>query len=337
MLSVAPLQIGALRVEFPVILAPMAGYTDSAMRSLCMDFGCGMVYTEVAVAEGVARRMPRTMHLFEARPTERPIAAHMYGANPDAMAQAAQVAESLGRFDTIDINCGCPMRKIVAKGAGAALTRNPARIEAIVRAVRSAVSLPVTIKTRVGFSGDQQNGSEIAHAAESGGAAAIAIHARVATNRHSGAADWEALARIKSERRIPVIGNGGVERAEDAVRMFRETGVDGVMIGRAAVGRPWLFDDIRRALRGEPPVEIDGARLREVVADQLNRLVALKQEEYKARRRHTLSMEMAAVLHFRGHLYRYLAGRPRWPEERRRFGELHTVADVLAMVDRVLA
>jgi hypothetical protein len=168
------LSIGNVTLDIPVILAPMAGYTDVAMRPACLHLGCGMVMTEVVSAEGVIRDSHRTLHILDTAPGERPIAAHLYGADPGALAAAAAICEEMGRFDSIDINCGCPVRKIVAKGAGAALMAKPERIEAIVCAVRAAVRLPVTVKTRIGLRPDRLNISEVAQAVEGAGAAAIA-------------------------------------------------------------------------------------------------------------------------------------------------------------------
>lgn len=331
-----PLRIGPLSVAFPFVLAPMAGYTDVAMRTLCREYGCGLAFTEVANAEAIARQLPRTLHLLETLPGDQPLVAHIYGSSPQAMADAARVAAAMGRFAAIDINCGCPVRKMVARGAGAALIRAPEKIAAIVRAMRAAVTLPVTVKTRTGFSEDTQNISELAHAVEEAGAAAISIHARLAARKHSGAADWESLARVKAERGIPVVGNGGVTTADDALRMLRETGVDGVMIGRAAVGRPWLFAEIRARLNGEPAEEITPARRMGLILEHLRRLIDLKEIENSYRRRGALSVEQGAVLHLRGHLHRYLAGQPGWPEERRNFSKLKTTDDVRGMAARAL-
>lgn len=330
-----PLHIGSLRVAFPFLLAPMAGYTDVAMRMLCRRYGCGLAFTEVACAEAVARRLPRTLHLFETAPGDQPLVAHLYGADPSAMADAARVAESMGRFAAIDLNCGCPVRKVVARGAGAALIKTPERIVAIVRAMRAAVSLPVTVKTRIGFSEDAQNISELAHAVEEAGAAAIYLHARVAARKHSGPADWDALARVKAERKIPIVGNGGVVTADDALRMLRATGVDGVMIGRAAVGHPWIFADIQARLRGEPALTISAEQRMDLILEHLRRLTELKAIENTHRRRALLSAEQGAVLHLRGHLHRYLAGQPGWSAERRFLSQLKTAEDVRGISARV--
>ena len=333
---IRPLSIGPLTIPFPVLLAPMAGYTDCAFRSLCRRYGSGAVFTEVVNAEGVIRDSRPTFHLLETLPGERPIAAHIYGANPDSLAQAAAIIEKLGRFDFIDVNCGCPVRKIVAKGAGAALMKSPEKIEAIVRSIRGAVSLPVTVKTRIGYAPDRMNISEVAHAVEAGGGHAIFIHARFATNVHRGPADWDTLARIKAERSIPVIGNGGVSRAQDALDMFAQTRVDGVMIGRAAVGNPWLFDEIRRLMDGAPHAPHTLAEHRAVIMEHIEKLTALTGKEHR-RRKSKLPPEDSAVLLFRAHLVRYLAGFRGFAEVRRNLQTLHTRAGLAEAVDGVIA
>ena len=316
-LHIAPLKIGPVSIDPPVLLAPMAGYTDAAFRSICKRFHCGAVFTEMVNAAGVVHGSRRTLHLLETMPGERPIAAHLYAKEPGPLAEAAAEVEKLGRFDFIDINCGCPVRKIVAKGAGVALMKNPEKIQAMVRAVRAAVSLPVTIKTRIGFSPDKMNISEVSQAAQEGGAAAIFLHARFASSRHSGPPDWEALARIKSELAIPVIGNGGIACADDVPKMLRETGVDGVMIGRAAVGNPWIFGEIYALLAGLPFAPLSPEERRAIMAEHFERLVELKTKELQYRKRARLPADQGAAVHFKSHLFRYLSG----PERRRLFGE----------------
>ncbi len=339
MSPIAPFSLGSIPVAFPVALAPMAGYTDVAMRGLAREFHCGLTYTEVANAAGLIHGSAPTFDLLATAPGEHPVGAHIYGSEPGIMAEAAVLIRDLDRFDFIDINCGCPVRKIVAKGAGAALMKDPRRIARIVEAVRGAVDLPVTVKTRSGLTPDRINISETAHAAEEAGAAAIAIHVRVASQRHRGPADWELLARIKQERQIPVIGNGGVWTARDAVRIFRETGVDGVMIARGAIGNPWIFAAVRRLLGGDA---WPGHTLEEhaaVVRRHLEALVRQKEREYSGRRRRgaRLTAAQAAALHFRGHLHQYLSGFRGWSDVRRGMNDIRTPDDVMAAVDRVLA
>lgn len=329
------MQIGSVKTETPFSLAPMAGYTDAAFRSICKSFGCSLTYTEVAVAQGLMRDSKPSWHLLETAPGERPIAGHIYGSEPNVMAATAAMIEATGRFDLIDINCGCPVRKIVAKGAGAALIRSPKQIGRIVHAVCAAVTIPVTVKTRIGFDPGVERITEIAQAAEEAGAAAIAIHGRYAAHHHKGDADWEMIARIKSERGIPVIGNGGVMTAETALQRLRESGVDGIMIARGAVGQPWIFDDIARLQRGEPVAERSLPELREVIVKHLEGLIALKQKESLYRRKGSFLIERGAAMHFRCHLVQYLCGLADWADIRRRLNALTSTADVLDVVDQV--
>jgi len=316
----------------------MAGYSDWALRSICKQFHCGLTYTEVVNAAGIVHGSKPTLHLLETDPSERPAVAHIYGADPAIMAEAAVIIEKRGGFDLIDINAGCPVRKIVAKGSGAALMRDPSKIEKIVRAVTSAVALPVTVKTRSGLSPDKVNISETAHAAEAGGASAIAIHARVATQRHSGLADWELLRNIQAERTIPVIGNGGVNCPEDALRMFNETGVDAVMIGRGAIGNPWIFEEIHSLMHAETPRQHSLEEHRSIIADHLERLASLKAKLKKYQKKNaTISPQGAAALQFRGHLVRYFAHFRNWSDVRQKLQTLNSIDAVMEAVDLVLS
>jgi nifR3 family TIM-barrel protein len=312
----------------------MAGYTDTAFRTLCHRLDAGILYTEVTSAQAIVRDSKSTLYMLEAEPSEHPLAAHIYGSTPEVFARAAIAVHAMNRFDFIDINTGCPVRKVVSKGSGAALLKDPALIGRIVRAVREAVPLPVTVKTRSGFCGESVNVSEIAHAVEDAGGAAIAIHARVATRKHSGPADWSVLARVKAERKIPVLGNGGVDCAEDALRMIAATGVDGVMIGRGAIGNPWIFRDIRRLSEGLPIQPPSPAELKAVIVEHLDALRLYKARHPKyAGKRFRIPPDDAAALHFRGHIFQYLSGFRAWPSVRRRLNTLNSIPAILEAVD----
>ncbi len=331
------MQIGKLAIDSPFWLAPMAGYTDAAFRSVCRDFGGGLFYTEVAVAQGLVHGSTPSWHLLETVDGEAPVAGHIYGAEPEAMAAAAAMIEKTGRFAAIDINAGCPVRKIVAKGAGAALIRQPGEIGAIVKAVCGAVSLPVLVKTRVGFEQAHERITEIAQAAEEAGAAAIAIHGRYATAHHRGPVDWDLIQAIKRRSRIPVLGNGGLFTAAAAVAAWRDHGVDGVLIARGAVGNPWIFENAERLRRGAEirPRGLD--ELRGVIDTHLFRLVALKRKEGLCRRRHGFDADRGAALHFRCHLVQYLAGLSNWMDVRRSLNAITSTTAVMEAVDRVIA
>jgi nifR3 family TIM-barrel protein len=291
--------------------------------------------TEVVSAQAILHGSRTTLSMLVKDPGEGPVGAHLYGADPAVMAEAARVCEGLGRFQFIDVNAGCPVRKIMAKGAGAALIGDPGRIAAIVAAIRAAVRLPVTVKTRIGLTPDRTNIREIAQGVEEAGGAAIAIHARYACNQHSGPAHWDLLAQVKAERRIPVLGNGGVQKPVDVLRMVQETGVDGVLIGRAAVGNPWIFEEAAALSRGEMPRVHGVEEQRAVIVEHLARLTQLKIDEQRScRRRHT--PEVTASLHFRAHLYRYLSGFGRWVEVRRSLNTIHRHDQIMAAVEHVL-
>ena len=211
-MKLQPLNIGSVIVNDPIILAPMAGYTDAAFRSLCLEQGASLVVTEMVNAMGIVLKAPHTLQYLETYENEHPVAAHIYGSKPDIMGEAAAIVESMNRFDFIDINAGCPVPKIMSRGDGAGLLRNPEKLHQVVKAVCASTSLPVTVKTRIGVSAKHPvNMSEIGQSIEEGGAKAIFLHARFAKDRHTGPAQWEALAKFKKERSIPVVGNGGIK------------------------------------------------------------------------------------------------------------------------------
>ncbi len=306
-LKIGPLQLGSLEINFPVGLAPMAGISNSIFRSICKDFHCGFSFTETINAVEPTQEYYLSHERLVVEYEETPLGAQIFGSIPETMAESALQIEKLGRFDMIDINCGCPAPKIVAKGAGAALMNSPKLIGEIVRAVSSAVSVPVTLKTRIGVSPRKNNIVDIARAAEEGGASAITIHSRYATDKHDGPADWKTLRRIKSLISIPVIGNGGISDAEDAVEMFKKTGVDGVMIGRAAVGNPWIFKNIHCLINGNEIDRHTSLDRLKVVIKHLEGLTELMKKE-----RHfpgkAFMPERKAALHFRTFLVKYLDG-----------------------------
>ncbi len=333
---VEPLRIGSLELSLPLVLAPMAGYTDSTFRTICLERGCGLVFTELVSSEGIVRDNTRTLNYLSTQPGERPIAAHIYGSDPEVMARAARRVEMLGRFDLIDINAGCPVPKIVRKGSGVALMRDPYRLREIVHAVVSAVSLPVTVKTRSGISPDNANISQVARAIEEGGASAIFLHARLASSVHSGPADLDVLCRVKAEVSIPVIGNGGITNAQNALFMLKETGVDGIMVGRAAIGNPWVFAEIAAELthnKYHPPGARDWVN---AMTRHLRGLYTAMSHENNQRKRPRPYPERAACNRFRGHLTKYLrhAGCP--ARARRALLEQEEVEPLLRLVRKAL-
>lgn len=332
--DVRPLILGGVRIDPPVVLAPMAGYTDLAFRLLCRRFGAALVYTELVSVDGLVRDSRATMQLLESDPDERPVVAHLYGSEPAVFAEAARMVEGLGRFAWIDINAGCPVPKVVKRGAGAGLVKDPARLGAIVRAVKGAVRLPVTVKTRIGASPTHCNALDLTRVIEDAGADAIALHARYTSERHSGPADWDLIAQVKRERRIPVIGNGGLTTPAQAADHLRRYGVDGIMIGRAAMGNPWLFREIVAALRGAPCERPSLEERRSVMLEHIRRTVALSRLEGKVRRKR-VDTDEAGARYFRAHLIRYLAGLRGLTGLKRRMNDIHSTADVFSAMDDV--
>ena len=317
-MQLTPLKFGTVEIEYPVMLAPMAGYTDAAMRTLCLEHGAGAVYSELTSAEGIRRDSEKTLQVLETGKDEHPIAGHIFGRDPDAMAEAAKYVEQTGLFDWVDINCGCPVKKVVSRGAGAALMKNLPLLGEIIQQVKKAVSLPVTVKTRIGFNNNTPGHLEIAKVVEESGADMIAVHARLAKNFHGGVPDWDALGEMKQSLKIPVIGNGGINTPEDTTRMVEATRVDGVMIGRAAIGNPWIFGEVkacssafRRSMQEQPPKggTTNLLNRRDMMAEHLRRLVELNELKQKGSGRpHRYLPEEAACIQFRTHIPYYVRG-----------------------------
>ncbi len=238
------MKIGNITIENNTALAPMAGVTDLAFRQLCREMGCGLLYTEMVSAKAILYKNKNTFPLLETAPAEHPIAVQIFGSDADIMADmAAKLAEERS-FDIIDINMGCPVPKIVNNHEGSALMKNPKLVEQILDKMVKKVNKPVTIKIRKGFDEQSVNAVEIAKIAEACGASALAVHGRTREEYYSGTADYGIIAAVKRGVSIPVIGNGDIRSAADAKRMYETTGCDGIMIGRAARGNPWIFKEI---------------------------------------------------------------------------------------------
>jgi nifR3 family TIM-barrel protein len=246
------MKIGAVQLSNPTVLAPLAGITNLPMRLLAKSAGCALVYSEMVSANGLAHGAAKTRQLLASAPAEKPLNVQLFGSEPALLAEAARQVEATGA-DMVDINFGCAVKKILKSSSGVALMREPRKSQAVIRAVRDAVKIPVTIKIRSGWDPSGSEALTLARLAEDNGVDAIAVHPRTAKQAFAGRADWTLIARIKALVHIPVIGNGDIACAPDALRMMAETGCDAVMVGRAAIGHPMIFGQIIDLLAGRPP------------------------------------------------------------------------------------
>ena len=234
------MKIGSVTLENPFILAPLAGYTDLPFRLLCREYGAGLVYSEMISCHGLVYRQPNTFKMLQTVEQDRPVSFQLFGSDPEIMAEAATILSELP-IDLIDINMGCPVRKVTKKGAGSALMKTPKLAEKIIRGVCKQARIGVTVKIRSGWNHQSLTAPEFARMAEDAGASAIAVHGRTWSDGFSGSADRRIITAVKKAVSIPVIGNGDILSYGDGLKMMEETGCDGVMIGRGAMGRPWIF------------------------------------------------------------------------------------------------
>ena len=305
------MQIGDIRLGAPVALAPMAGITDMPFRVICKELGCGLVVSEMVSAKGLLYKNVKTFDMLRIAPEERPAAIQLFGSVPQELARAAKIVEADGA-DIVDFNMGCPVPKIVNNGEGSALMKNPQLAYEILARMADAVKIPVTVKIRAGWDADHINAPEIAQLAEKAGVAAIAVHGRTREQFYNGRADWGVIKAVKDAVKIPVFGNGDILSADDGLCMFKETGCDGLMIGRGADGNPWIFKEIISALNG------DAQRFEPSLDERMNMIV------------HHLKMliafkgEVIAVKEMRRHAGAYLKGMPMAAEYRRRINALNT-------------
>jgi nifR3 family TIM-barrel protein len=257
-------EAGALSVWPPVVLAPMAGITNAAFRALCRRFGAGLYVSEMITARGLVERNAKTLHLAGFAPDEKTRSLQLYGVDPDSLGEAVALLVGEGRVDHIDLNFGCPVRKVTRRGGGAAIPWKRELLRRLVRAaVRRAEQVPVTLKFRIGIDARRRTFLDAGRIAEDEGCAAVSLHARTAAQLYDGEADWAAIGELRAAvASIPVLGNGDVWEAHDALRMMRATGCDGVVVGRGCLGRPWLFRDLADVFDGREPA--DPPSLREV-------------------------------------------------------------------------
>ena len=246
------MKIGNIELHTGAALGPMAGVTDAAFRHICLEQGASLVCTEMVSSRGLVYRDAKTKDLLFCPKDDRPVAAQIFGSEPEIMGEAAAMAIELSGADILDINMGCPVGKIVRSGDGSALMKDPERAGRIIEACVKTSGVPVTVKFRKGFDGGGVNAVEFGQICEEAGAAAIAVHGRTRVQMYAGAADWDIIRDVKAAVGIPVIANGDVFSGADAVRVLRRTGADMVMVGRGSFGDPWIFARVRAALLGEP-------------------------------------------------------------------------------------
>jgi len=285
--------IGSLQVSPPLILAPMAGISDLPFRLLARAQGASLCFTEMISAEGLKRNGKNTLALLQSSPQDRPLGIQLFGDDPDSLAEAARMIEADG--DLIDIDMGCPVKKVVSGGAGSSLLRNPLKAAEIIRSVRKVTSRPLTIKIRTGWNSTERSFLEIGRIAEEEGCDAVTLHPRTRAQMFSEHADWESIRELKDAVTIPVIGSGDIFSSQDVIDMLSQTGCDGVMIARGAMGNPWIFREATQRLAGQIPA---GPTREERLATTLTHLEHLC----------TLYGEHTAIAEMRKHLSWYVKG-----------------------------
>lgn len=320
------MKIGTIDLgERPLFLAPMEDVTNGPFRLLCKEFGADMVTTEFVSSDALIRFVGKTQAKLSIAEAERPVAIQIYGRDVDSMVEAARICEA-ARPDVIDLNFGCPVKKVAGKGAGSGMLRNVPLLLAITRAVVQAVKLPVTVKTRLGWDHDSRIIVELAEQLQDCGIAALAIHGRTRSQMYTGEADWSLIGRVKENPRmtIPIIGNGDITTPEKAREAFDRYGVDGVMVGRASIGAPWIFGEMKQYLRDGSVTPLSVSAKMEVLRRQLRESVARLDER-------------RGILHIRRHLAAtpLFKGIPHFRETRIAMLRAETLADLYPILDRV--
>ena len=319
---VQELKIGNVTLENNLILAPMAGVTDLPFRLLCKEQGAGMVCMEMVSAKAIYFHNKNTEELMEIHPQERPASLQLFGSDPDIISEMAKRIEEKP-FAVLDINMGCPVPKVVNNGEGSALMKNPKLVEEILSKTVKAISKPVTVKIRKGFNDEMVNAVEIAKIAESCGVAAVAVHGRTREQYYAGKADWDIIAKVKRAVSIPVIGNGDVVDGPSAKALVDQTGCDGIMIGRAVRGNPWIFREINHYLKtGTLAERPSGTEIRDTILRHGAMELACKGE-------------YTAVREMRKHIAWYTTGYPNSASLRRHVNEMESYQDLEEAVNRI--
>ncbi|HTR79019.1 MAG TPA: tRNA dihydrouridine synthase DusB [Gemmatimonadaceae bacterium] len=301
----------SVAADVPLYLAPMAGVSESPFRRLCRRFGADVVVTEFLSAEGIRRENPATIDKLRFEADEHPIGVQIFGAEPDAMGDAAALVTDIFQPDFIDINFGCPVKKVVRRNGGSGCLRDLGLVQEVIRAVARNTSLPVTVKIRSGWNEEMRDPVGIALRCQDAGARALALHPRTRTQMYSGHAHWDEIAAVVAALEIPVIGNGDIKSADDCIRMRRETGCAAVMVARGAFGQPWIFDQTKDLLAGRPMRSDPSVEARFAIAIDHARMVRAYEAD-----------PMGAAVEFRKHLGWYAKGLPGSAELRRK---LHAV------------
>lgn len=320
------MQIGKTDLGYrPLFLAPMEDVTDASFRLLAREFGASIVVTEFVNADAIIRSIPSTLRKMVVADEERPVAIQLYGRDATTMVEAAKVAEEASP-ELIDLNFGCPVKKVAGKGAGAGMLRDVPLMLEIIHSVVNAVELPVTVKTRLGWDSDHIIIEELAEQIQEAGAQALTIHGRTRSQMYKGEADWEPIARVKQNPNItiPIIGNGDVTSGEIALERFETTGVDAVMVGRGAIGQPWVFEEMRAVLDGKEVPQHPTEWYVEVLKRMLHESIAKCQNELKG------------ILHFRRHLAiaPLFKGIPDFKSHRVAMLRTNTEAELLQLIDQ---
>ena len=322
------MNIGSVELNGRVLLAPMAGVTDASFRGLCLEQGAALVYTEMVSAKALCYEDKKTASLLHISDGERPVAAQIFGHEPEYMAEGARRALDMSGADIIDINMGCPVGKVVKSGDGSALMKTPELAGQIVSAVCAAVSVPVTVKIRKGWDSGSVNAVELAKICEAAGASAIAIHGRTRVQMYSGRADWDTIREVAGAVTIPVIANGDIYEGSDAEHILRYTGAELCMIGRGCFGDPWIFARANAAIAGEPIPELPPLSLR---MDTALRWVEVSTQQ---------KGERLACIEARGQLPWYLRGVANssyWKQQLVRVSTLDEVRDAIKGIKRELS